>query len=117
MKDLKNKLLQEITSRLDRLIKCKSELKNIFGILWEEDEKFINIKRHSVENPEHVITITKNDISPEFLSNLYLSDEDEETPKNIENVVEKSVINISEHELGFRKSKLLDMMDGVLEIR
>lgn len=115
MRSLKNNVLLSMDDRLKRLRKCKKELKEVFGIIFEND-KFLNVRWHSTETPEDVIMIKEEEIPSEFQTDICFNNENEETVNNSEQT-KRTNMSISDHEIIFRAAKLQEMMDGLLEIR
>ncbi|OXU28752.1 hypothetical protein TSAR_006187 [Trichomalopsis sarcophagae] len=115
MRSLKNNVLIDMEDRLKRLTKCKKELKEVFGITFEND-KFVKIKWQSTETPEDVVKIKEEEIPFEFQKDICLNNENEKTINNLVEA-ERTSMSVPDHEIVFRAAKLQDMMDGLLEVR
>ncbi|XP_011497651.1 PREDICTED: uncharacterized protein LOC105362025 [Ceratosolen solmsi marchali] len=96
---LKHQVLKETSERLMKLDELNGRLKNLFGTVEKDANKFNNIKWHSMEVLEEIMNDDK-DASPDMINNC-LSNQN------------KGVI----YDYAFREEKLDEMMDGVLEKR
>ena len=111
MMHLKNDVVRKSAEMLKKQVECKSELEKVFGVIPEND-RFCNINWCSIEDPEVIFTLSEKDVTYSYESNFY---EDDDTLDEVSQM--NPTDNLTEEQIRFRKRKLKEMMDGVLEIR
>ncbi|XP_058797736.1 cilia- and flagella-associated protein 43-like [Phymastichus coffea] len=113
----REKVIDETKQQLYHLNAYQKEMHDIFGVTveipynddsnWQSDESLSNLITTTLQNS------LSNNQSINILNSNYLN-----TPQDLSNSIDHSAMNyLPEHERSFRKDKLIEMMDGLLEIR